>query len=1761
MKKVETKHNNFRISIKKVVKQKLQYIAFLIFSIVFFQNTYAQCCDTSLVRTFFVDLSSTTDSVWISPDIGREGQCCGAPITQKCLQFIIITNPNSTEAAFGVASPPDPPGQYYTINCTDSTHMGQTACISGGDTVCIVYCKGGDDMSEYAITVSNTINASPDITVRQGCTASIWATGFDYIEWHSVSPGSYGAYDSYLDCQTCDTTNVTPQSGFPPYIDFEASGEVYSPCSMTDLKDTVRVYFVTDFFVDIQPDTPAVCYGGSTTSITANPTGGAPPYTYEWSTGETTQTIDVGGGVYYVTVSDTSVCPPVIDSVTVYQFSLPIQAHAGNDQTPCLSETSIDLNGSIDIAQGGIWSGGYGSFSPSDTSLAVTYIPTLSEINDSTVISLFLTTTGNWGCPADTDTLHINFLPDLIVDAGADELVCFNATSVELQGNILNGVPSGVWSTPNGNGSFFPDDTSLHTYYLPTATDTANGFVTIVLSSSPFYDCDPKTDTLRISFGQAPVVSFTPDNGCENQPILFQDQSTGAVTWLWDFGNGNSWNGQYPPPETYSSAGDYIVTLTVSDSLGCTKQQKDTVQIFPTPVSNFNYSTACEVQPMYFTDISTILNDSITGWYWNFGNGDTSFVQNPTITYSVTGNYSVELIVTSSNGCYDTSIMSLVVSPLPIIDIAASDTVGCNNLYVTFTNNTTGASSYYWDFGDGINSTTIAPTHTFINLTSNDINYLVQFVAYTNDGCSDSAGINILIHPTPIANFINDAIPGCSPLDVTFTNLSSGAVTYHWDFGDGDTSIITDPSHIFVNQDPFINYYNVVLVATSAYNCTDSTNQYITVFPNPQSEIIATPDTLCSSATVEFSTTLGQYSYEWFYGDGNSEFANATTWNTYYNYNLTDTIYFVQLITTTALNCKDTVGTTILVHATPVSQFQIDSTNGCTPLQVNLHNTSTGANSYLWDFGDGTTDTSSSVNISHTFYNNGNLPVTYIISLSAENSYGCESVYTASVVVYPSPHADFSMNDSIGCTPFTVDFSNLSIGANTFYWTFGDGNYSTNTNPTNTFTNSSSSDTVYIIQLVSISAYSCTDTAYNPVLIHPQPEALYGINESAGCSPFNISITNSSINAINYYWNFGDGDTLNSLNTNIVHTYIDTSGLPVTYQLQLIAENVFGCYDTVMQTIQVFPTVVSAFTSDTSGCSPLNANFLNQSIGGNIYEWSFGDGSSSNNFNTSHIFVNLDPFNIQQFTTTLVVTSLYNCVDSSQKTIFVYPVPQAIISANDIIGCSPFDGIIQNNSSGGTVFNWDFGDGSSDTTSATEFVHQFINTTTSTTTFNIVLNVGNDYGCSDTTSQVITVYPPVEALFYCDTVGCSPLKINFFNASSGVVSYYWSFGDGATSGEENPVHTYQNFTSNDMTYVVQLNVTSVYGCTDTFSRNILAYATPFPEFTATPTSQLYPSTVVNIGNQTTGSWSYLWDFGDGASSTLQYPFSHDYNNWGEFTITLYVSGNNCSDSISHTVIIFAPPPIALFDPDTAGCAPLVVHFQNYSQYADSYIWNFGDGGTSISKNPTYTFFNEGTYLITLKASGPGGENMAPERTITVYPTPIANFKPIPNTVVIPNQATTFYNLSENGLFYYWDFGDGTNSTEETPVHYYTNEGIYTVGLYVESIHGCKDTLIKENAVIAEADCDVIFPNAFAPENAHNSENRIFKPIYKGIVEYELQIYDQWGELIFVSKNPNEGWNGVFKGKPAKQDVYIWKATWTCINGKKFIKTGDVTLIK
>ncbi len=276
------------------------------------------------------------------------------------------------------------------------------------------------------------------------------------------------------------------------------------------------------------------------------------------------------------------------------------------------------------------------------------------------------------------------------------------------------------------------------------------------------------------------------------------------------------------------------------------------------------------------------------------------------------------------------------------------------------------------------------------------------------------------------------------------------------------------------------------------------------------------------------------------------------------------------------------------------------------------------------------------------------------------------------------------------------------------------------------------------------------------------------------------------------------------------------------------------------------------------------------------------------------------------------------------------------------------------------------------------------------------------------------------------------------------------------------------------------------------------------------------------------------------------------------------------DSYDDVSVEYRPTPDAGFITDVdSGCWPLTVHFTNYSVGVQerNYHWDFGDGNSSGDQNPVHTFEYAGNFPVVLTVPGPDGTEGYYQKIIKVYDHPEAAFSVTPEQVYVPGDEVRFFDLSVGAVDYLWDFGDGNTSTEAHPVHEYAETGVYDVTLHVTNEYNCTDSITIEGAVTAIANGFIKFPNAFKPrpdggsENRPNETNNIFKPVYRDVDTYHLQIFNRWGQLIFESRDIEEGWNGFYQGQLAPQAVYVWKVSGTFMNGKEFRETGTVLLVR
>lgn len=1217
------------------------------------------------------------------------------------------------------------------------------------------------------------------------------------------------------------------------------------------------------------------------------------------------------------------------------------------------------------------------------------------------------------------------------------------------------------------------------------------GTYDVMLVDSSFCGLDTAYITVQIVPPPTALFTISDDTICAGDAITaFNMSAGGANDFSWNFGDGGGWQntGGGNQTNTFNTPGDYTIFL-VANIAGGTAACTDTFQldlhVLPSPTSGITTPGAvgCDTLTVPFSDASV----NAVNWFWDFDNGFTSTSQNPPVQfYNSPGNYNVSLTVTSNNGCVDVSNTTVNVYESPTV--AFVPTSVCMNTQSQFTDNSTSAPgdpiiNWDWDFGDGGNSTQQNPVHTYASMGTFDI---ILEVATAN--CTNADTVPVIVEPIPTAGFTMNPTDGCTPLLVDFTNTTAGATGgFEWSFGDGNTSTQTDPSHLFVNSSPNDTLFTIQLVASTTFGCTDTVTDQVTVFAGAQAD------------------------------------------------------------------------------------FSHNGFPGCAPLPVDFTNLSTGATSYQWDFDDGMGSTATDP--SHQYVNPTLFIEIFDVELIAFSPNGCSDTATQSITVYPEPDFGFTSVPDSGCSPLSVTFPAV-VGAVSYDWDFGDGNTDTGPTPTHVYSNTTINDQSYTVTLIALNAFGCADTSMGSVLVFPNPTADFTVDVTDGCTPLDVEIQNNSTSADAFSWDYGDGATSATIQAVHTHTYNNPTNVTQTYDLELIASTTRGCADTAFETITVYPAVTSNFTQNTlSGCSPLNVNFTNLSSGTiSSYAWNFGDGSIGNGVNEQHQFT-YNGTTDTIYTVELIVFSPDGCSDTSTVDIQVFPKPFAGFNVNAINGCTPFIAEFQNISVGADSYSWDYGNGNTSDTQA--LLHEEVYTifVPSPQSFTVELIVETLNGCSDTATQVIEVYPSVTAQFTSDTIGCSPFPVDFTEQSSGSVSSFdWDFGDGSADVQQNPQHTFFYNGTTDTTYLVELIVTSIYGCTDTAYGNVTVLPDPQAMFLATPVSQTYPDTTVNIANNTgQGPWQYEWDFGDGNTSNLQNPGVHDYTGWGTFDIMLIVSTPYCSDTAMQNIEIIPPLPVPDFIGSGEGCQPLTISFVNTSLYADSYIWQFGDGGTSNQVNPTYTYTIPGTYSVELIATGPGGvQSTVKVDSVIVHERANAFFTFTPAVVFVPSNPVQFYNLSSFADSYEWDLGDGTNSVAFEPVHSYTSAGFFNVTLIANNQWNCPDTLTISNAIEGKEGGDAIFPNAFTPNpngpsggayDPNSFNNDVFFPVFEGVEDYHLMIFNRWGELIFESFDPNIGWDGYYRDQLCQQDVYVWKVRAEFTDGRVLDQVGDVTLLR
>ncbi len=1524
-----------------------------------FSIVYAQpgpC--TANVPVFTIDLTGAPDSSWVMSGIIRDGSCCGyANPPNSCVQFVITLDPAAEAISFNVSDGALPTNLQWQLMdasqtaCDTTMHNANEAvCVSGTGPHTIVFCKPGGNNNTYTITSITAPSFSSDVTINEGCSVEIYSYGLQdsTITWTSVAPGNPGDYDSYLSCvYGCDTVTVTPTgSNIPPYIDYVVCGNKMSNCAPLYICDTIRVYINNSLSAYISPNQPTICFGGTGGTLTANPSGGTPPYNYLWNTGDTTQSIFVtASGTFYVQITDQTNCPPVTDTIVVNVVPSPNQAIAGADLYLCANSPDANLSGTIIGASGGTWLGGNGIFTPNRDSLNATYSPTSIEVANGG-LDLYLLTTGNGSCPSDTDTIHINYSN-------------INLTITDT-GHISCPGDANGYATVAASGGVAPYSYLWNTFPLQTTPTVSN------LNGGTY--CAVVTDAAGCSASACITISEPPplnidtqitdiscNGACDGQINTVVTGGTPGYSFSWSNGNNTPYINNLCP-------GTY--TLNIVDNAGC----KDSVNVTLTapPVlsaiientSDVTCNGACDgsIEVAYSGGTPPV---SIN---WSpSGNTDTL------ATNLCPGTHTAYLI--DANGC-NTQISAVITEPAPlsayISSVTHNNCFGDANGSATVTaQGGTAPYSYLW------NTSPVQTTQTVTGLTAG--NYIC--VVTDANGCQVAVPVTINENPplsisethtnvtcnggsdgvisasvsggtpnytyswnttppqnTPTANnlpagtytlTVTDA-RGCQAT-LTETISEPSPISVHWhDIKDQNLKCFGDSTgkvraHCNNGQAPYVYVWNTgdtnniidnlgsgtyVVVVTDANGCT-ATDSITFTAPSDLSVTVSSSDATCGNndgtASVSVSGGTPSYSYTWSPNVGNSSSVTNLSAG-YYTVTVKDnndcqkseTIYINDLIVSIALDSlKDPTcyggndGLAVTV-----------ASGGVPPYNYSWNTTPVINDSTLSGVGAGT----------------------YICVATDQN--GCNAAITVTLsdplpVVLSTSQINVSCNGGSGGSA-TANVSGASPPY-TFVWSNGQTTQTATGLSAGTYT-------------VLVTDNLGCDTTSTVIITEPQPLTATISTNNVSCNGGNDGSATVSVSGgtAGYTYSWSSGGNL-STETNL------SAG---NYSVTITDAN--NCSITQNFTISEPPALTIAIVdSGMVSCNGYNDGFAVASGSGGTTPYTFV-------WNSIPTAINDSAYNLGPGTYSVMVIDSNNCTATTGVTItqppllyssaFVIATPLCNGDANGSVAVSAY---------GGTqpyTYTWN--------TSPVQTNDTAINLTAGT--YDVVVSDNN--GCTDTSSVTLTQPALLQA---------SISTVNHVNCYGGTDGSATATGVGGT-----PPYSYSWFTSpvqNTQTAVglprgtYTVAVTDANGCVATVSVSIQEPSDLVPFIISTTDVSCYGGNdgkAYALAAGGTAPYYYQWN-----TNPPQLNATADTLFAGTYQVTI-TDANGCSDTISAT--INQPPPLS----DTIFSQSISCYGGNDGQATVqvaggttpyTYLWNDPSGQTTA----TASGLSEGYYSVTV----------------------------------------------------------------------------------------------------------------------------------------------------------------------------------------------------
>lgn len=1108
--------------------------------------------------------------------------------------------------------------------------------------------------------------------------------------------------------------------------------------------------------------------------------------------------------------------------------------------------------------------------------------------------------------------VDVHALP--VVNAGPDTVFCYQNIDV----NIPNFVPSNaIWS-----GNAVTSDGRFNPY------SAGQGVYSLVLSYTDNNSCF-NSDTMIVSVEEPQTIILPNDTSlCDNTAPILLNASPAGGSWQ---EAGVERTSLFNPMLESSS----VHQITYSYGQGsCEVSDIFQITVLQSPQINLTDATICEGD-------SVLLHVSGTDIYsWaplvrsiDLNNEFVWAKPSVSTVYTVVGQ-------NVSSSCSDTISATVAVNPLPIVD-AGNDRTFCNqniavqliavapNVGAVWSGNAVSPTGSLTPTDAGLGTHTVILTYTdAVGCTNRDsIEVSIVDATFANAGtgfhiCIDAGEISLTGYSPAGGTWTGNALTG----DIFNPALAgSGLHELTYSYGAG-TCLTNDTIHVIVNDIPLVNpgLNDTVCISDQGFYL-----QHFSPFGGVWS------GTGIQNASGLFSPRVA----------GSGEFPLS--------------YYYID----PATGCDDSQEILMVVGALPVMGFEVDDIV-CSNQLFSAHNTTVGAVSYSWQFGDNADSESASP--MHSYDTSGY----YSILLEARTMYGCIDSLRYSIEAIHPPIAKFAVDNKWGCAPLEVALTNSSLAKyETYVWDFGNGESSNEYAPDTVLYYQGLEDTAYYISLM-VENQCGVDIALDTVTVFPVPIVNFAIDSSLQCSPAPIGLLDKIIGMPDtMLWQFGDGSVdfpSIRFNNRINHDYFFYGIRDTLYTITLRAWNECG-EDSSSKPVRIrAKDVVAFFNTDTLlGCSPLSVRFINDSYNADIFHWDFGDGNVDNSFNTQHTFQNAGEYIVQ-----LSVDNGCSFDTIQSPTIVVRPGAEPDFSFTDSV-CHKEKVVFSNETEDFVSLTWDFGD-SSGLTSLTNPEHLY----DSAGVFIAKLTATNSFECTDSTEKPIhVIFNPTAYFTLPVEEGCHPFTAVFENRTDSVNynTYIWNFNNGRSSVLINPPNqTFVNFSHcEDSIYTIQL-IAEHGVCIDTFYRQLTVNPVPESSFGSTdsiycafggPFNKRFRSDAVCAD-------AVQWSVNGSVASTdfnptLAFPEEGTYEVSQRATNQYF-----CNSSSAKTFTVFQPKESLIDVLGPEGCEPLRVQFLSISE-GIAFHWYLGDGEESESENPIHTYKNKGEYMVKAVVTGAG----------------------------------------------------------------------------------------------------------------------------------------------------------------------------------------------